>query len=229
MLITVILTIMFQSTRPRGARLLTVQVLVIPAGFQSTRPRGARRLIHRLAITALLVSIHAPAWGATRACWWRSGALGQFQSTRPRGARLIPPDPTTGASWCFNPRARVGRDSGQAGQAPSRQVSIHAPAWGATLLSMAMRLREMVSIHAPAWGATREVQSGLLTINVSIHAPAWGATGAIAKIVPTLWVSIHAPAWGATSLTWLARCAPWEFQSTRPRGARLPHCSSSLC
>ena len=34
-----------------------------------------------------------------------------------------------------------------------------------------------VSIHAPAWGATRQ-QSSILgyPLQVSIHAPAWGAT-----------------------------------------------------
>src|SRR5206468_53884 len=57
------------------------------------------------------VSIHAPAWGATRC-------------SRSRRSR----------SYSFNPRSRVGSDL------PCRQrsrvlqqVSIHAPAWGATI------------------------------------------------------------------------------------------------
>ena len=33
-------------------------------------------------------------------------------------------------------------------------VSIHAPAWGATLSDMAQGKVTTVSIHAPAWGAT---------------------------------------------------------------------------
>jgi len=57
-----------------------------------------------------MVSIHAPAWGATHA------ALEQpLQSLR------------------FNPRARVGRDWVRAvSYGQSLNVSIHAPAWGAT-------------------------------------------------------------------------------------------------
>jgi len=53
--------------------------------FQSTRPRGARQ-IEELKAKAGLVSIHAPARGATR---------GSFLSYILRG---------------FNPRARAGRD-----------------------------------------------------------------------------------------------------------------------
>jgi len=57
-----------------------------------------------------VVSIHAPAWGATS------------QST----VRLL-------RSKSFNPRARVGRDVAETGRCAVRcRVSIHAPAWGAT-------------------------------------------------------------------------------------------------
>ena len=35
-----------------------------------------------------------------------------------------------------------------------QQVSIHAPAWGATIVSCRISYRFFVSIHAPAWGAT---------------------------------------------------------------------------
>ena len=35
-----------------------------------------------------------------------------------------------------------------------RDVSIHAPAWGATELKARTRKELGVSIHAPAWGAT---------------------------------------------------------------------------
>jgi len=59
------------------------------------------------------VSIHAPAWGATRLP--REGcAPAGFQSTRPRGARLGHVD-----DFAFQVA-----------------VSIHAPAWGATSVVM---------------------------------------------------------------------------------------------
>ena len=34
-----------------------------------------------------------------------------------------------------------------------------------------------ISIHAPAWGATNTIVRALIPIFISIHAPAWGATG----------------------------------------------------
>jgi len=77
------------------------------------------------------------------------------------------------------------------------KVSIHAPAWGATLVGGCAVTAECVSIHAPAWGATmmdcddtrgymfqsthprgvrRQSLCYVLSQIVSIHAPAWGAT-----------------------------------------------------
>ena len=101
-----------------------------------------------------------------------------------------------------------------------------------------------VSIHAPAWGATRGHGQLREQPVVSIHAPAWGAT-LVHVMVPTseVLVSIHAPAWGATRAQWSRQCQrgcfnprarvgrdgitgvridpTTRFQSTRPRGARL--------
>ena len=55
-------------------------------------------------------------------------------------------------------------------------VSIHAPAWGATIGSTVDPVVVDVSIHAPAWGATRPAIDSVGISSVSIHAPAWGAT-----------------------------------------------------
>ena len=55
-------------------------------------------------------------------------------------------------------------------------VSIHAPAWGATVEDLTKRLNLIVSIHAPAWGATKSDDHKRPFFRVSIHAPAWGAT-----------------------------------------------------
>ena len=59
--------------------------------------------------------------------------------------------------FCFNPRARVGRDVTNGKMQRCRVVSIHAPAWGATGEIEVKDKAEAVSIHAPAWGATRAV------------------------------------------------------------------------
>ena len=60
-------------------------------------------------MTAIAVSIHAPAWGATIAAF----------------RRWMP-------ALRFNPRARVGRDDSGIKARLTALVSIHAPAWGAT-------------------------------------------------------------------------------------------------
>ena len=101
------------------------------------------------------------------------------------------------------------------------KISIHAPAWGATLSWRTTWVIMEISIHAPAWGATMsEDLMGTITEgfqstlphgerpgvrhhrffrqNISIHAPAWGATGRVGRYVKRLSISIHAPAWGAT-------------------------------
>ena len=97
--------------------------------FQSTRPRGARLKLNSRP-PRRPVSIHAPTWGATAAIM-ALGSVKMFQSTRPRGARLIRKTqrnnhlvsihaPTWGATGTAMVRTRA------------HQVSIHAPTWGAT-------------------------------------------------------------------------------------------------
>jgi len=55
----------------------------------------------------------------------------------------------------FNPRARVGRDAYEEElDQIMLDVSIHAPAWGATRARFGSVPENFVSIHAPAWGAT---------------------------------------------------------------------------
>ncbi len=188
----------------------------IPSRFQSTRPRGARPC-----------------------CGGSSGSLYVFQSTRPRGARRSSQRSQT-STICFNPRAREGRDAWRFKAETCREVSIHAPARGATATcwielttgSFNPRAREgrdsglsllsshlRVSIHAPARGATTARLSILLLSTVSIHAPARGATRRPNHRARHADVSIHAPARGATKTS----RAPGDsklFQSTRPRGAR---------
>ena len=78
-----------------------------------------------------------------------------------------------------------------------------------------------ISIHAPARGATLCSTLCLLGICISIHAPARGATRVEDTLIPDTRISIHAPARGATSSARVTvGCG--EFQSTHPRGVRLP-------
>ena len=187
--------------------------------FQSTRPHGARPDRAMDLWFDKVVSIHAPAWGATFA-----------SPVKVRDDLVSIHAPAWGAT------------SSEHGYIVHDWVSIHAPAWGATFAynkpaSTLMfqstrphgaRLQEhgerrgdlAVSIHAPAWGATSFVEQLPIGTRVSIHAPAWGATlklpaldvitesfnprARMGRDHPAVscevqkGVSIHAPAWGAT-------------------------------
>jgi len=102
-------------------------------------------------------------------------------------------------------------------------VSIHAPAWGATLRRRSVPLLPTVSIHAPAWGATASPDYGRWTsvcfnprARMGRDYPRLWAVGKACRFNPRarmgrdhlptlsvgffLQVSIHAPAWGATSI-----------------------------
>ena len=209
----------FQSTLPRGERHC---LLFISSGlscfnprsrvgsdrysptslaycslFQSTLPRGERQAGEITHSLRSRVSIHAPAWGATRCCHWSSPTLRVSIHAPAWGAtyrvvvfvysiyvsihapawgatpgHYLPPQHHGG----FNPRSRVGSDRRRTLRAAARWVSIHAPAWGATVEDLTKRLNLIVSIHAPAWGATKSDDHKRPFFRVSIHAPAWGAT-----------------------------------------------------
>ena len=119
----------FQSTRPRGARRCHAASPTCPACF-NPRAREGRDSRENGKSLPILVSIHAPARGATwqADAWYhfvmvsihapargatanQRGFRGRFlfQSTRPRGARRRG-QPRHNNIRSFNPRAREGRD-----------------------------------------------------------------------------------------------------------------------
>ncbi len=93
--------------------------------------RGATRQAAE-ALDAQIISIHAPARGATMSRQRVLITVSIFQSTLPRGER---------------PRATTN-------QRNARRISIHAPARGATCPEYRLRRSKRISIHAPARGAT---------------------------------------------------------------------------
>ena len=78
------------------------------------------------------VSIHAPAWGATYFTDGTAGLL-TFQSTPPRGGRLTSSCPRVEALEFQSTPPRGGRQPEAVRLTPLDRVSIHAPAWGATV------------------------------------------------------------------------------------------------
>jgi len=123
---------------------------------------------------------------------------------------------------CFNPRARVGRDPRwSCCEARILPVSIHAPAWGATIHGIEYE-DEIPGFNPRARvGRDQSQRSACLGRNlVSIHAPAWDATGAPPcqdkkgyRFNPRARVGRDASIFRAGVHTLM-------FQSTRPRGAR---------
>ena len=123
----------FQSTFPRGERLMTD---IKEAGlklFQSTFPRGERPCNQCNQGFHIGISIHVPAWGttdlSTKPDW-----CPLFQSTFPRGERQ-----------------REAYENGF-----NDGISIHVPAWGTTRAQSCTDDLYAISIHVPAWGTTHD-------------------------------------------------------------------------
>ena len=76
----------FQSTLPRGERRPSPALPPTATRFQSTLPRGERRQVYEEAHSQKTISIHAPAWGATKEKKIKFRRK-KFQSTLPRGER----------------------------------------------------------------------------------------------------------------------------------------------
>ena len=171
-------------------------------GQESFNPRtrvGCDTASAGYAITHTLVSIHAPAWGATfprtLASWGRKVSI----HAPAWGATSLSCHIVQRTSR-FNPRTRVGCDQLREAFALQRfEVSIHAPAWGATCIDDPVFCFCLVSIHAPAWGATSASARKAASVSVfqSTHPRGVRRAGSSPP-----------------------RCSH-RFQSTHPRGVRL--------
>ena len=170
-------------------------------GFNS-RSRVGSDLCERLEEESVIVSIRAPAWGATRRRCRLSSRSGSFNSRSRVGSDAVKLLPPSASSFQFAlPRGERPRNQGltkkrfkfqfalprgerlgatltvcvlhlfqfalprgerrgqRAGYRHAGEVSIRAPAWGATTIQMVRERAIKVSIRAPAWGATTERQS----------------------------------------------------------------------
>ena len=84
-------------------------------------------------------------------------------------------------------------------------------------------IKGLVSIHAPAWGATSNARiKGAKEKLVSIHAPAWGATEYGKAKLHIMFCFNPRARVGRDMIQQAVRAQNQKFQSTRPRGARLP-------
>ena len=116
----------FQSTLPHGERQTPSGMVTSRSIFQSTLPHGERP--------------------QSLSSWLNSHDI--FQSTLPHGERQL--------SWetykqfhDFNPRSRMGSDFSWRGLPPTVDISIHAPAWGATHKKQAQKLQRKFQSTLP--------------------------------------------------------------------------------
>ena len=190
------------------------------SSFQFALPRGERPTDSGSRRAEGIVSIRAPAWGATRPAW-RSSPNRRFQFALPRGERrstnverlnikgfqfALPrgerptAPPTRNCRTCFNSRSRVGSDISGQHLEQMAKFQFALPRGERPHLIVTIRSTRRVSIRAPAWGATSPLGSLPEQRRVSIRAPAWGATLPLLQHWSLHLVSIRAPAWGATWL-----------------------------
>ena len=168
---------LFQSTHPRGVRLVRKAITDVTRKFQSTHPRGVRPG-HGVCLSTPAGSFNprtrvgcdtsgAGRWSSPRgfnprtrvgcdtliAPYTAPGAT--FQSTHPRGVRRHQQALADAQIGFQSTHPRGVRQLRRQNDGRHEPVSIHAPAWGATAGSAKQwRCRLPVSIHAPAWGAT---------------------------------------------------------------------------
>ena len=104
------------------------------------------------------------------------------------------------------------------------EISIHAPARGATQNLCLLVLADGISIHAPARGATDGLAYVQNAASISIHAPARGATANIHKSTLLFVLSIYllhkhlSIFWRLSSLLFHSACPSCNFSVRTHRG-----------
>ena len=114
-----------------GATRIRIMARTASLMFQPTRPHGARPRPMAILAKIEYVSTHAPAWGATSTLLHEMVHSTGF-NPRARMGRDLAQLTSISQPSSFNPRARMGRDIRKTRLLPPLTVSTHAPAWGAT-------------------------------------------------------------------------------------------------
>ena len=189
----------FQSTHPRRVRPSTCFGSRCRRTFQSTHPRRVRLAVGGNLTANGGLSIHAPAQGATilhRASAFAGRAFNPRTragcDSGKRGKR-----PWVGA---FNPRTRAGCDVINGENAEQAiQLSIHAPAQGATLDEpSSVRVLTTFNPRTRAGCDLRASARQLMRRNFQSTHPRRVRRWAVGDAVLRGGLSIHAPAQGAT-------------------------------
>ena len=129
----------FQSTFPRGERLIQMSANLSSVVFQSTFPRGERQ-------------------NSLSEYKDKNG----FQSTFPRGERRVSIFTPRRRPNNFNPRSHEGNDVNLLIVTPLLLISIHVPTRGTTRKPFPHFNRYIISIHVPTRGTTSRSSSILV-------------------------------------------------------------------
>ena len=166
--------------------------------FQSTLPRGERRGAENDSLRGTVISIHAPARGATdfrlevesghvisihapargATLSWAYGNADDFISIHaPARGATVAQAPNQCYHSYFNPRSREGSDKRRRSSQASRiRFQSTLPRGERQEKAQLCTDATTISIHAPARGATRPPVHTAQGQPISIHAPARGAT-----------------------------------------------------
>ena len=149
------------------------------------------------------------------------GCAGYFNPRTRVGCDYWMPDGGRRAILYFNPRTRVGCDTPAGVGRYLKNISIHAPGWGATqpfpggkplVCNFNPRTRvgcdDMDDVEFKRDAGFQSTHPGGVR-----HTTAGSASGSST-------ISIHAPGWGAT-IKYKKVCSHCGFQSTHPGGVRL--------
>ena len=186
----------FQSALPRGERHLQRNIIIPTKNF-NPRSREGSDISGGKFRDMLLISIRAPARGATGSTLQCFRFVIQFQSALPRGERR------SGAIRLNN----------------FFIISIRAPARGATQYQGGANAWIEFQSALPR-GERPDISSEIhKAFLISIRAPARGATESANTIAAYNYISIRAPARGATC-TFTHILSIRQFQSALPRGER---------
>ena len=147
----------FQSTPPHGERRMALCREKGRVHF-NPRPRMGSDPSSFSGFEAIsLFQSTLLAWGATNSAL-EQGFVSRISIHAPRMGSDTSLRPITCSASYFNPRSPHGeRQRSSSFRYVAFIISIHAPAWGATIGQYSSALRFPISIHAPAWGATQPV------------------------------------------------------------------------
>ena len=113
----------------------------------------------------------------------------------------------------------------------TENISIHAPARGATSFDQLYRTVQSISIHAPARGATSGANLFFATFANFNPRSREGSDALRFSSACFIYISIHAPARGATRRSWTV-CLPGMYFNPRSREgsdlSKLAACNTAL-